>query len=220
MRSRPDRTARFWDRVAERYARRPVPDEAIYQTKLERTRARLRPDMQILELGCGTGTTALHHAPHVAHVLATDISAKMIEIARHKASDQGVTNVDFQVASLETLGAGNDRFDAILALNLLHLFPDWRSAICQIHSLLEPGGVFVSSTMCLGDSALRVFRWIAPIGEAVGLLPSLRVFTATELLAAHRAAGFGIDDDWRPGPNRAVFLIARKAGATTEGDGS
>ena len=39
-----DRTTRFWDRIAERYARQPIADEAAYQKKLEQTREYLRPD--------------------------------------------------------------------------------------------------------------------------------------------------------------------------------
>lgn len=55
----------FWDRIADRCARKPVADEAAYQRKLEVTRGYLRPDMEVFEFGCGTGTTALHHAPFV-----------------------------------------------------------------------------------------------------------------------------------------------------------
>ena len=55
--------SRFWDRHAKGYAKRPVPDEAAYQRKLKMTQDYLTPDMEVLELGCGTGTTALIHAP-------------------------------------------------------------------------------------------------------------------------------------------------------------
>jgi ubiquinone/menaquinone biosynthesis C-methylase UbiE len=81
--------ARFWDKVAERYARRPVDDEAAYQHKLQVTRDYLTPGMTVLEFGCGTGTTALAHAPFVKRILATDVSPKMIEIARRKADAGG-----------------------------------------------------------------------------------------------------------------------------------
>ena len=79
------RPEKFWDRMAARYARQPVADEAVYQRKLEMTRSCLRPDMELLEIGCGTGSTAIVHAPHVRHILATDISENMLAIAREKA---------------------------------------------------------------------------------------------------------------------------------------
>ena len=53
------RSTRFWDRIAERYARKPVPDEAVYQEKLKVTREYFRADTDVLEIGCGTGSTAI-----------------------------------------------------------------------------------------------------------------------------------------------------------------
>lgn len=58
------RSTRFWDRIAARYARKPVADEAAYQKKLAVTREYLRPDMEVLELGCGTGFTYLGASSH------------------------------------------------------------------------------------------------------------------------------------------------------------
>ncbi len=74
--------SRFWDRHAKGYAKRPVADQTAYEKKLKVTQDYLRPDMDVLELACGTGTTALLHAPFVKHILAIDISDGMLEIAR------------------------------------------------------------------------------------------------------------------------------------------
>ena len=63
-------SAKFWDRIAARYSKKPVADEAAYQKKLQITRKYLRPDSRVLEFGCGTGSTAIAHAAHVKHVLA------------------------------------------------------------------------------------------------------------------------------------------------------
>ena len=70
--------AAFWNRIAAKYAASPISDEAAYARKLELTRARLRPDMEVLEFGCGTGGTARLHAPHVRSYRATDFSPAMI----------------------------------------------------------------------------------------------------------------------------------------------
>ena len=80
--------SRFWDKIADRYAKKPVSDEAAYQKKLRVTRDYLRPDMDVLEFGCGTGSTAITHAPFVKHIQAIDISSRMIEIAHGKVTSQ------------------------------------------------------------------------------------------------------------------------------------
>ena len=53
----------FWNRIANRYSKQPVGDETAYQKKLQITRDYLEPHMEVLELGCGTGSTAIAHAP-------------------------------------------------------------------------------------------------------------------------------------------------------------
>lgn len=65
--------ARFWNRVARRYARAKIGDPQGYERSLERTRALLGPGDRVLELGCGTGMTALRLAGSVQAYLATAI---------------------------------------------------------------------------------------------------------------------------------------------------
>lgn len=65
----------FWDKAASGYAKSAIKDEKSYHKKLAVTQAYLRPDWSVFEFGCGTGTTAILHAPHVRHILATDISS-------------------------------------------------------------------------------------------------------------------------------------------------
>ena len=84
-----NRNARFWDKRAERYEQRPVADQETYEKKLGITRNYLTQDSEVLEIGCGTGSTAIAHAPYAKSILATDVSPAMIEIAR-AAKDDGV----------------------------------------------------------------------------------------------------------------------------------
>jgi len=203
--------SKFWDRVAERYARSPVADEAAYQKKLKITRQYFRPDMEVLEFGCGTGSTAIAHAPYVKHVRATDISAKMIEIARGKAKAAGVANVTFEQATLDDLDVPDGAYDVVMGHSVLHLLEDKEAAIAEVHRMLKPGGVFVSSTACIADF-LKVFKLIAPIGRFLGLLPLVKVFTKKDLEDSLTDAGFEIDYQWQPGKSKAVFIIAKKAG--------
>ncbi len=205
-----NQTVRFWDRIAARYSRQPVADEAAYQKKLQVTREYFRPDMQVLEFGCGTGSTAIVHAPYVSHILALDISSKMLEIAQGTADAKGVKNITFKCAAIDDFAVPDQSLDAVLALNILHLLDDRTAVIARVHRMLKPGGVFVSSTACLGDS-MKFFKFVAPIGKFLGLLPQVRVFSIAQLVGSLTDAGFEIEHQWQPGKNKGVFIVARKA---------
>ena len=203
--------SRFYDRIAERYAKKPIADEAAYQQKLRITRQYLRPDMAVLEFGCGTGSTAIAQAPFVKHILAIDFSAAMIDIARRKAAATDVKNVTFEQADIDDFEAPDQSFDAVMGHSVLHLLDDRDATIAKVYRLLKPGGVFVSSTTCVGDT-LKIFKLIGPIGRRLGLLPLLRVFTTKDLTDSLTAAGFDIGHQWQPARGKAVFIVARKTG--------
>lgn len=200
---------KFWDRIADRYAKKPVADEESYQHKLKVTRQYFRPGMQVLEFGCGTGSTAIAHAPYVKHIRATDISSRMIGIARDKARKAGVDNVSFEQATIEALEVADESVDVVLGLSILHLLADKEAAMARVHRMLRPGGVFVTSTACLGDFMPWV-GLVGPLGRFFGVMPYVSVFTRAELETGLRAAGFEIDYAWQPDRKAAVFIVAKK----------
>jgi hypothetical protein len=77
--------------------------------------------------------------------------------------------------------------------------------------MLKPGGIFVTSTACLGDTMTKYIKLIAPIGKFLGLMPLVKVFTTKELVDNLTDAGFRIDYQWQPGKGKAVFIVAKKA---------
>lgn len=219
----PVTPAEFWDRIAPGYSRQPVADPASYARKLAATQALMRPDMTVLELGCGTGSTALAHAPHVARIDATDLSAAMIAIASEKARAAGVANVRFWQSSVKDFAmperpvatlngeAGDEAegYDMVLALNLLHLVPDRAAALATIHRLLKPGGIFVSSTVCLADRmwflrpVIAVMRWL-------GKAPHVSFAGEKDILREVAQAGFEAREYWTHGRAKSLFLVACK----------
>ena len=205
--------SKFWDKIADRYARKPVADEAAYQKKLRVTREYLRPDMDVLEFGCGTGSTAIAHAPYLKHILATDISSRMIEIAQGKADAGKVENVTFERAAIDEFSVPDETFDAVMGHSVLQLLESKEEAIAKVHRMLKPGGIFVSSTACIGDF-MKIFKVIAPIGKFLGLLPLVKVFTKKELEDSLTDAGFEIDYQWQPGKGKSVFIVAKKAASS------
>jgi len=199
----------FWEKMAERYSRQPVSDEATYQKKLQLTRDYFRPDMQVLEFGCGTGSTAIAHSPYVKHIRAIDISSKMIEIAKGKAAASNIGNISFERAAIHKVDIADQSMDVVLGLSILHLLENRESVVEKVHKMLKPGGIFVSSTACIGDS-MKFFKLVAPIGRIFGLV--LKVFTRQELQDNLTSVGFEIDYEWQPpGKGKSVFIVARKS---------
>ena len=204
-----DGSEKFWDRLAERYSKRPIADEAAYQKKLQITREHFRPDSEVLEIGCGTGSTAILHAPHVKHIRAIDISSKMIEIAQGKANAQNIENVTFERSTIDELSVPDRSVDAVLGMSILHLLENKEEVIARVYKMLKPGGVFVTSTACIGDD-MKFFKVIAPVGKFLRLMPVVKVFTQQDLADSITDAGFEIDYQWKPSKGAAVFIVAKK----------
>lgn len=213
------RESRFWDRIAKSYAKKPVADRDSYEKKLEVMRGYLEPDMEVLEFGCGTGSTALTLAPCVKHIRATDISANMLEIARGKAEADGIDNVTFEHIAIEDLDVPAGSVDAALGFSILHLLEDREAAIAKVHAMLKPGGVFVSSTVCIADF-MNWFRYIAPVGHFLRLLPLVKALSAGEVVKSLTDSGFRIDHEWMQPGGKAIFIVAKKEGRGRGSDGS
>ena len=204
--------SKVWDRFAKGYAKKPVADEDAYQNKLQVTRGYLRPDMEVLEFGCGTGSTAVTHAPHVKHIQAIDFSAKMLAIAQAKADAKNIRNISFIRSGIEEFTVPDQTFDVVMGHSILHLLDNKETVIAKVHDMLKPGGIFVSSTVCMGGK-MMFMRVMLPIGYFLGLLPLVRFFTVKNLIdSIVGAAGFEIDHQWQPGDDNAVFIVAKKSG--------
>ena len=153
--------AKFWNKVAPKYAKDPIGDMAAYEYTLERTRSYLGAEDRVLELGCGTGSTALLLANSVREIVGTDLSSGMIDIAREKATADGLTNTDFRIATAQDAANLSEPFDVVLGHNLFHLVEDMESIFAYVHRMLPVGGYFISKTPCLSDPAFR----IRPLGS-------------------------------------------------------
>ena len=88
-------SAKFWDDMAASYAKSAIDDMDAYEYGLERTRSHIRASDQVLEIGCGTGSTALRLADAAKTMIATDIAPNMVAIGAQKAAEQGIGNLRF-----------------------------------------------------------------------------------------------------------------------------
>jgi SAM-dependent methyltransferase len=95
---------------------------------------------QVLDVGTGTGHTALAFAPRVASVIGLDMTEAMLDQARELAAQQGVSNVDFELGDAMGLPYDSGRFDLVTCRVCAHHFADVPRAVGEMARVLRPGG--------------------------------------------------------------------------------
>lgn len=210
-------SAVFWDKAAPKYAKSAIADMAAYEYTLDRTRTYLTPKDKVLELGCGTGSTALVLAPNVAQITAIDLSPGMLAIAQEKTEQASVKNLSFEVGSEVPV---QGQYDVVMGYSLFHLVPDMEKRFAQINDLLPKGGYFISKTVCLGQRGAGtggvlkslMIRVAIPVMQLIGKAPYVRSFSVKELETAVVNAGFEIVESGNHpiGPPPARYIVARK----------
>lgn len=205
----------FWDKVSAKYAKSPISDEAAYQLTLDKTRGYLTKSDRVLEVGCGTGSTAILLAPGVAHITASDVSGKMIEIGKGRALAENVTNISFEQADVLDAAFEAEPYDAVLAHNLLHLLENLPGALKMIHRRLKPGGMFISKTVtAFGENTplkWKLLKVMLPVMQFLGKAPYVNFMQAAQLEAVITAAGFDLVESGNyPTGHLCRYIVARK----------
>ncbi|HEY9095794.1 MAG TPA: class I SAM-dependent methyltransferase [Hydrogenophaga sp.] len=205
--------ARFWNRIARQYAADPIADQAGYEHTLHRVQALLSSSDDVLELGCGTGSTALRLASEVRSLRATDVSDEMVAIAREKLQRQPTPQLSFEVADADTPSDEPGTFDAVLAFNLLHLVSDLHGTMQGVWQALRPGGLFISKTPCVGEMSPLIRLLAIPAMRAVGKAPPVLILRAQDIEEAIRQAGLEVllvERHGTKGKDTRPFIVASK----------
>ena len=107
---------------------------------------KLLPDFagkQVLDLGCGYGWHCAYAAEHgAAHVTGVDLSEKMLEVARQKAS---FPQVEYLHAAIEDVDFPPESFDVVFSSLTIHYLQDFPALAEKVRTWLKPGGDFVFS---------------------------------------------------------------------------
>jgi ubiquinone/menaquinone biosynthesis C-methylase UbiE len=117
----------FWDR----FGRRTIE------------RLSIAPGMNVLDVCCGMGGSALPAAERVGstgHVVAVDLAQNLLNKGIKRAAESGMTNIEFRRADLENLPFGNQSFDAVVCAFGIFFVPDLHGAVRGLWRVVRPGG--------------------------------------------------------------------------------
>jgi len=141
----------FWDKASKNYDKTEERFEYIHRKSRENAKKHLKGSDVVLDYGCGTGATSCELADHVKEIHAIDISSRMIDIAKEKATASKIKNVDFVLSDIFDERYSRGSFDVILAFNMLHTVTNPENALNRAFELLKPEGLLISVTPCLRD---------------------------------------------------------------------
>ncbi len=146
----PDRgsVGATYDAAADHFDERPL---SFWERFGKRTIAPLELPVgaNVLDVGCGTGATAILAAELVGRegrVIGVDLSARMVMRARAKARALGVRNVDFRVADMGELAFADGDFDAVISAFSIFFAPDMEAQVRKLWRLVRPGGQLAITT--------------------------------------------------------------------------
>jgi len=123
----------FWARIGQRTIER-LP---------------LAPGATVLDVGCGTGASALPAAEKVGsrgRVIGVDLAERLLAIARQKARDQGLANVEFRSGDMERLGYPDGHFDAVVSVFSIFFVTDMVRQVRELWRMVRPGGTLAITT--------------------------------------------------------------------------
>jgi SAM-dependent methyltransferase len=185
--------------------------------------ARLRPGAHVLDVAAGTGDTALEAAHRVGprgYVLATDLSASMLQVAGNEAVRAGLTWVETRVVDAERLSVEPSSFDAAISRNGLMFVPHVDVALARIYQALRSGGRIALLVWAGPDRNPYIEIPQRIVSERTGIaFPApgepgvFGLARPGALFEALERAGFR-DPDVAPVPSNRVFSSARE---TVEG---
>jgi SAM-dependent methyltransferase len=111
--------------------------------------------MEVLDLGCGDGTTALPAAARGAHVLGVDIAANLVAAGQARAAAAGLDSVTFQQGDASALtGIEDERFDLTLSAFGAMFAPRPYDVAKEMVRVTRPGGRVVMANWIPGDPTL------------------------------------------------------------------
>ena len=145
---------------------------------------------RVLDLGCGGGHVSYRAAPHVAEVVAVDLTQSMLDVVARTAAERGIANISVRQAAAERLPFPDGSFDVVLCRFSAHHWHDVEAGLREARRVLKrPGRAILIDSVAPADRVLDTHL------QAVELLRDashVRSHSVAEWVAALERARFAI----------------------------
>jgi ubiquinone/menaquinone biosynthesis C-methylase UbiE len=111
--------------------------------------ASLRSGWRVLDVCCGTGASALPAAEAVGptgSVIGVDLATQLLDLARTKAVQRNLGNIEFEVGDMLSIRFSAASFDAVVCVFGIFFVPDMAKAVSELWSRVRPGGKLAVTT--------------------------------------------------------------------------
>ncbi|HEY1473556.1 MAG TPA: bifunctional 2-polyprenyl-6-hydroxyphenol methylase/3-demethylubiquinol 3-O-methyltransferase UbiG [Pseudolabrys sp.] len=129
----PVRLAYIRDKAAERFGRDPKKLDCL-------------KNLRMLDIGCGGGILSEPLARLGAQMVGADPSKENIAVASAHAQKSGVA-VDYRATTAEDLAAAGERFDVVLAMEVVEHVADVNAFVATCAAMVKPGGLMIAATL-------------------------------------------------------------------------
>ena len=143
------------------FVNRPKQGEARRREALSLFDALSLPDQpQGLEIGCGQGIgTRILVEQYQARMIASDVDAGQIRLARERLADLGDGKIEFRECDARNMPFDDESFDVVCAFGVLHhIDPGWREAVSEVGRVLKDGGCFVFIDWLMSEKVSRFIQ--------------------------------------------------------------
>jgi 2-polyprenyl-3-methyl-5-hydroxy-6-metoxy-1,4-benzoquinol methylase len=185
----------FYEKHFERGDRiPPIPknDDFMYALVIRELRSYLRPNSDVLDLGCNTGNLSLFMALHGCNVLGIDIARNAIETARKSAKYYQIHNVRFEAVDFVSERVAFDAFDFILCSHVVEHVPRDDLFLRKLFVSTKSGGTLLLITPTIYSSYYLLNKHLKGYVAHDQEVGHLRRYSRTGICSALEAAGFDI----------------------------
>lgn len=152
----------FWDKVSGLYDFfETLYNGRVYRGLGEKVAKEIEPEDVVLECACGTGAISRYLAPQCRFLIATDFSKGMLKQTAKNC--RKYNNIKIKRADMTRLKCRDNRFDKVVAGNVIHLLDDPHAAIKELERVCKTGGkiiipTYINASTGVNQKAVRLLE--------------------------------------------------------------